>query len=360
MLAETYKKDDVLLYLELVETVLRDVMALNIAFQKSNADITALHDDLRTSILSLARRIFKPVFLRPIVRESNPSNIKLHQADLDAVKRAIDKAGDSFENSLLSIDAVDFGLKFSNHAEQCTLKKTITTQDLNIVKQRARSYILKIVAQLVKRLPHNLGVIEKINCFTPAVCLAQTNSISARDLPWELADETIDRDGVESQLRKLQTKRLADISLDFSDAVSPEEFWIGVRRLKNKNGERTFNDVANFALRALTLPTSNADIERIFSVMTIVKNKLKNRMLLPMLVAIIRIKVHLRVYGHCCHDYEPTRHMLDLFNSKLYEKNAMEKNKQGEELTLTLEALELDEAAEMFDLLAQFEEKCLH
>lgn len=160
-------------------------------------------------------------------------------------------------------------------------------------------------------------------------------------------------------MRKIQTKRLADISPDFSDQVSPEEFWIMVRRIQNLNGERTYKDLANFALRALTLPTSNADIERIFSVMTIVKNKLRNRMLLPMLVAIIRIRVHLKVYGHCCPDYEPTRHMLDLFHSKMYEKIEMEKDKQGEDNTLTLKALDLDEADEMFNLLAQFEEKCL-
>lgn len=82
---------------------------------------------------------------------------------------------------------MDYGLKFSEYAEKCISDKTITLQELAIVKQRARAYILRLVKELVKRLPHNLGVIEKINYFTPAVCLAQARPITVKDLPWELA-----------------------------------------------------------------------------------------------------------------------------------------------------------------------------
>lgn len=81
-------------------------------------------------------------------------------------------------------------------------------------------------------------------------------------------------------------------------------------------------------------------------------------MLLPMLVAIIRIRVHLRVYGYCCRDYEPTSQMLALFNSKMYDKSEMDKADRGDN-TLTLQALELNDADDMFDLLMRFGEDCL-
>lgn len=113
--------------------------------------------------------------------------ITLHEADLDAVRKASEKAEDSFDNSLLSTEAMDYGLKFSDTAETCIANKTITPHELPIVKQRARGHILRLTKELVKRLPHNLGVIEKLNYFRPAMCLAQTGSISAKNLPWELA-----------------------------------------------------------------------------------------------------------------------------------------------------------------------------
>lgn len=103
-----------------------------------------------------------------------------------------------------------------------------------------------------------------------------------------VTDDRMNRDEVESQLRKLLTRKLTDISPDFTEKVSPEEFWIVVRRMENQNGQKRFYDLANLSLRALISPTGNADIERIFSVMTIVKNKIRNRMLRPML----------RVYGY--------------------------------------------------------------
>lgn len=40
-----------------------------------------------------------------------------------------------------------------------------------------------------------------------------------------------------------------------------------------------------------------------------------------MLVAIMRIRIHMRVFNVCCTKYEITEHMFELFNSNIYEKS---------------------------------------
>lgn len=78
-------------------------------------------------------------------------------------------------------------------------------------------------------------------------------------------------------------------------------------------------------MSCLTTPTSNAVVERLFSSVTCVKNKLRNRLSSTMLDAIIRIRVHLQFKGKCCRNFEGTQHMLDLFNSvNTYKKEGPE------------------------------------
>lgn len=109
-----YKDNDNYLYLVFLDGALKDLYDLNLALQKENSDITKLYSDLRVLLVSSARRVFKPSSLKPLElsHSSNHTSGMLHQADLDAVRRAVIKADDEFGNSLLSLDSMDFGHKF--------------------------------------------------------------------------------------------------------------------------------------------------------------------------------------------------------------------------------------------------------
>lgn len=181
-LVEMYEDDTNYLYLLILDGILREVAHVNLAFQKTNADVTKLYTELKTLLLSLARRIFKPSFLNFSVTRNTSLNM-LHQADIDPVKKALDKAQSEFGNSLLPLDSVDLGERFRCHAE----KKTISQSALNTVKERAVAYITRLCKELVSRLPGNLAVINNVRYFSPKMCLARTSSVSVQDLPWELA-----------------------------------------------------------------------------------------------------------------------------------------------------------------------------
>jgi len=53
--------------------------------------------------------------------------------------------------------------------------------------------------------------------------------------------------------------------------------------------------------------------------MNTTKTKLRNRMLMNMLVALIRIKLHCRVKKICCVNFIPTKVMLNLFKDSMYD-----------------------------------------
>ena len=57
-----------------------------------------------------------------------------------------------------------------------------------------------------------------------------------------------------------------------------ELFWSKVSKLK-RNDEFSYPELSSYALSVLSVPCSNAFVERIFSTVTFLKSKLRNRML---------------------------------------------------------------------------------
>ena len=73
-----------------------------------------------------------------------------------------------------------------------------------------------------------------------------------------------------------------------------------------------------YCLACLSLPVSNAVVERIFSVVSAVKTKSRNRMTLSMLDAIIRIRTYLMERDKCCRDFVVTHAMLQRFTVDMH------------------------------------------
>ena len=72
------------------------------------------------------------------------------------------------------------------------------------------------------------------------------------------------------------------------------------------------------------MPLSNADVERVFSQMSLVKSKLRNKIGQETLSNILHIKYGLRQNGICCKDFVPTKEMFQRFNHCMYMSGASE------------------------------------
>lgn len=134
------------------------------------------------------------------------------------------------------------------------------------------------------------------------------------------------KDAIEAQWRTLRTMRIDEVCECRHESVSTVGFWTSVNKIESADGTKTFKDLSAFAIRALSLPTSNADVERVFSVMAVIKTKLRNRMLIPMLVALMRVRIHMRVFNICCKDYTPSEKMLKRFTSQMYKNQEQDCN----------------------------------
>lgn len=102
-------------------------------------------------------------------------------------------------------------------------------------------------------------------------------------------------------------------------------FWAEVNDYKDANQENPYKELSDFALSLLVLPHSNAEVERLFSQMNLIKTKLRNRMQLRMLSSILAIRSGLTRQNKCCHDYNIDEKILKNIKSMhTYECNDVE------------------------------------
>jgi len=72
-------------------------------------------------------------------------------------------------------------------------------------------------------------------------------------------------------------------------------FWACVLMYEDAGGNAPFTELAWFAIKTLTMPISNADVERVFSVLALLKTKQHNRLQVETLEALFRLRIHLKV-----------------------------------------------------------------
>lgn len=149
-----FRDDSNLLYLTFLKPILREVNNVNLQFQSENVDLTKVYQELKLLMMSVAKRLIKPIFLRN--EEYYPNALCLE--DINKVSKALKNP-----LALLPVDAIDFGYAFSILAE----KKTIDPKLLNVVKNNCANFLLCLCQELVKRLPDNVKCIQKLKYFNP-------------------------------------------------------------------------------------------------------------------------------------------------------------------------------------------------
>jgi len=87
-------------------------------------------------------------------------------------------------------------------------------------------------------------------------------------------------------------------------------FWKEVCEYRDASETNPFEELCTLTMRLLVLPWSNADVERLFSQMNLVKTKLRNRMGSKLLDSILTIKNGLRRQNVCCENYSLPMNVL--------------------------------------------------
>ncbi|KAL1448535.1 hypothetical protein WDU94_007610 [Cyamophila willieti] len=124
---------------------------------------------------------------------------------------------------------------------------------------------------------------------------------------------------VEAKQISLIESQWTSINLIDWKSTTTNDFWIEVSQYKDAINQNPFEELCNFAISILVLPHSNADVERVFSQMNIVKNKMRNKMKPVMMNAILTIRAGLKRKNQSCHAYDlPAEIVAKIRTSEAY------------------------------------------
>lgn len=111
-------------------------------------------------------------------------------------------------------------------------------------------------------------------------------------------------------------------NIKWLEKTDTHSFWYEVSMYRDSSDTNPFFELSEFALKLLVLPWSNAEVERLFSQMNIIKTKARNKMGTKLLDSILTIKSGLRRRNTCCLKYQfPPDVLKKIGTSQTYNSN---------------------------------------
>jgi len=258
-----------LAYLKFLHQVLEEVQKVNKSFESNTADPSKLLNDLTNLVNSIARR-----FIVPDCRQ-NPLICNMH--------------------SYVSPN-VYFGYEFSQVVSK------LSPDDQTVLKHRCVQFLKVLLKQLQQRLPKNVQILEKVSLISPKSALSVIKEpLTPLVELFQFEPRIIDKINI-------QWNNLTNIKWLQTDKTFL--FWKEVCDYRDASETNPFEELCLLTMRLLVLPWSNADVERLFSQMNLVKTKLRNRMGSKLLDSILTIKSGLKRQNVCCESYSLPMNVL--------------------------------------------------
>lgn len=169
---------------------------------------------------------------------------------------------------------------------------------------------------MTKRLPYKNNFFEQLTFLDPQIALFHEGRFKIRDLSGivehlKIIEIDITKLAVEwitlpSVFTDLEKKELASLEID--------EMCRRILECKDCNDQKIFSNLQLLVDIVLTFPHSNAEAERIFSIVTDVKNKKRNKLSNETISAISIVRSSFQTENINCVNFEPDCKHFELYN----------------------------------------------
>lgn len=202
-------------------------------------------------------------------------------------------------------------------------ESSLNEDEKNAMKMRCVDFIIKLINELQQRLPENLKLLKNSMALSVSVILKPNRNIDNFIQVLESLGYTENMDNVIQQWQTV-------ILQNWENTEDTVKFWTEVQQSRDAAGCCPYKDLFNVATKIMSLPHSNADIERVFSLMNVVKSKLRNALHLKTINAILFIRTGLTAVNSNCYNYQlPADILSKIGSSEKYKVNTTEPNQPG-------------------------------
>jgi len=214
----------------------------------------------------------------------------------------------------LSNEDIYIGDKVSVTLATLLSENKIKSSDVTELKTRCLSFYVEAAKQINLRFPfRSMQVLQHFKIIDPkTIHDAKITSLGPMASQLPILFNSIDLDDVDREWRKL-------IIMDIEEKVINSDihkYWSKIISLKKGNDSVMFPLLTVLIKNIMTLPHSTACVERIFSMINLMKTKERNRLNTSNLIGLLQSKRAIRDTN--CYAMKYNKDYIDLFNKSMY------------------------------------------
>lgn len=274
------------LFFEFLAYVLPKFQQFNLLFQSKSPNLHILHSRIQLLYRDFLSCYMKPSFIRTVPLEQiDPTNTSL----------------------MLPLNELYLGVNIASQLVQSTI---LTRKDLvHHFLRKCLDFFITSALEIRKRFPINDSVIYSFGVLDPDNF---DNFSSLRPLACRFPNLVLFT-GSSEQVLDDEWRQLRFHTLPFDHLDMPiDEFWGKVSCITDGSETPVFGNVSKFMKSLLALPHSSADAERLFSAVTLIKSKTRNRLNTRTVTALLLAKEGVQD----CTKFNPPPELIQLMNSE--------------------------------------------
>lgn len=200
---------------------------------------------------------------------------------------------------------------------------TLTINEQNELRKKMLEFYVTLAKESLARLPINNTIFSEFELVTPANAFSADRNETLGNLTnvCKIYSNIVDSNELCVEWRSLPFYFVDEQYKNRLSQLDKTEMWLEIRALQDFSGKYLFENIAKLALIILTLPHSNAESERLFSIVTDVRTKKRNKIGADSLNSVCVIRTKFKSEGVNCTNFSPTEQHFKCFNKDMYETN---------------------------------------
>ncbi len=230
---------------------------------------------------------------------------------------SLDKLDPESQRNFLPLTSMSMGEDVSKFL--MTPLSTAMKEEVKGFLQSVQAFYIEAARQIKMRFPIDDDILKSLTILNPST-INSTSSSSvialAGKFPNIIPEEEVQK--IDHEWRELQFLEPSELPSSSETRADVVTFWGSVSRMTNPSGESRFPTVSKLMKSVLSLPHSNADVERVFSQVTLVKTKLRNSLKTSTLDAILLTK---QCLPSSCVEFKPSSSMVKRMSRRMYDSD---------------------------------------